>query len=95
MHAHRVGIHHKRSGRRTQFHYAKRLLNPTEQQTYGDARYGTESGNKAAFEKERRMQEALLAIKQRYGMNAILKGLNFEEGATAKERNAQIGGHKA
>ena len=50
---------------------------------------------KAAFEKERRMQEALLAIKQRYGKNAILKGLNFEEGATAKERNAQIGGHKA
>ena len=34
-------------------------------------------------------------IKQRFGKNAILKGLNFEEGATAKERNAQIGGHKA
>jgi nucleotidyltransferase/DNA polymerase involved in DNA repair len=49
----------------------------------------------AALEKERRMQEAQLAIKRRFGKNAILKGLNFEEGATAKERNELIGGHKA
>ena len=41
------------------------------------------------------MQEALLGIKEKFGKNAILKGLNFEEGATAKERNQQIGGHKA
>ncbi len=45
--------------------------------------------------KERRMQQAQLAIKRRYGNNAILKGLNFEEGATAIDRNKQIGGHKA
>lgn len=45
--------------------------------------------------KERRVQEAMLAIKKQFGKNAILKGLNFEEGATAKERNEQIGGHKA
>jgi DNA polymerase V len=45
--------------------------------------------------KERRMQEVQLKIKQKFGKNAILRGLNFEEGATAKERNAQIGGHKA
>ena len=45
--------------------------------------------------KERKVQEALLGIKEKYGKNAILKGLNFEEGATAKERNQQIGGHKA
>ena len=45
--------------------------------------------------KERRVQEALLGIKEKFGKNAILKGLNFEEGATAKERNQQIGGHKA
>ncbi len=50
---------------------------------------------KAALEKERKMQEAVLSIKKRFGKNAILKGLNFEEGATAKERNQQIGGHKA
>ena len=47
------------------------------------------------LDKERRMQEAQLRIKQRFGKNAILRGLNFEEGATAKERNEQIGGHKA
>ena len=49
----------------------------------------------AALDKERRMQETQLAIKRRFGKNAILKGLNFEEGATARDRNAQIGGHKA
>ncbi len=54
-----------------------------------------EEEEQAALDKERRLQEAQLAIKQRFGKNAILKGLNFEEGATAKERNAQIGGHKA
>ncbi|MCR5140651.1 MAG: DNA methylase [Bacteroidaceae bacterium] len=46
-------------------------------------------------EKEQRMQEAMLSIKQKFGKNAILRGLNFEEGATARERNQQIGGHKA
>ncbi len=49
----------------------------------------------AALDKERRMQEAQLKIKQRFGKNAILRGLNFDEGATARERNKQIGGHKA
>ena len=49
----------------------------------------------ARLDKERRMQETQLKIKQRFGKNAILRGLNFEEGATAKERNQQIGGHKA
>lgn len=50
---------------------------------------------RAALAKERRMQEAQLKIKKRFGKNAILKGLNFEDGATAIERNKQIGGHKA
>lgn len=49
----------------------------------------------AQFAKERRLQEAMLAVKKRYGKNAILKGMNLQEGATAKERNNQIGGHKA
>ena len=49
----------------------------------------------AALDKERRMQEAQLKIKQRFGKNAILRGLNFDEGATARERNKQIGGHRA
>jgi len=48
-----------------------------------------------SMKKERRMQEALLNIKRRFGKNAILKGTSYAEGATAKERNSQIGGHKA
>ena len=50
---------------------------------------------KKRLEKERRIQETQISIKKRFGKNAILRGLNFEEGATAKERNNQIGGHKA
>lgn len=50
---------------------------------------------KAVREKERKMQEAILAIKKQFGKNAILRGTSFEEGATARERNQQIGGHKA
>ncbi len=50
---------------------------------------------KEFLEKEKRMQKAVLDIKKKYGKNAIFKGMNLEEGATAKERNSQIGGHKA
>ncbi len=49
----------------------------------------------ARRKKERRIQEAQLAIKRKFGKNAILRGLNLAEGATAKDRNQQIGGHKA
>ena len=49
----------------------------------------------ADLDRERHMQEAMLSIKKKYGKNAILKGMNLQEGATAKDRNAQIGGHKA
>ncbi len=48
----------------------------------------------AKLDKEKRVSEAMIDIKRRYGKNAILKGINFEEGATGKERNMQIGGHK-
>lgn len=48
-----------------------------------------------AREKERALQEAQLAIRSRFGANAILRGMNLEEGATARERHEQIGGHKA
>ena len=50
---------------------------------------------KASQAKERRMQEALLKIKKMFGKNSVLRGTSFEEGATARERNQQIGGHKA
>lgn len=49
---------------------------------------------KAALEREKRMQKAVIGIKKRFGKNAILKGMNLQEGATAKDRNDQIGGHK-
>lgn len=49
----------------------------------------------AALEREKRMQKAMIGIKHRFGKNAILKGMNLEEGATARERNSQVGGHKA
>ena len=47
------------------------------------------------LEKEHVVQETILSIKKKFGKNAILKGLNYQDGATAKERNEQIGGHKA
>ena len=46
-------------------------------------------------EKERRLQEAMLSVKKKYGKNAMLKGTNLQEGATMQERNNQIGGHHA
>ena len=48
-----------------------------------------------ALEKEKRLQQAMLSIKKRHGKNAILHGTSFEEGATGRDRNKQIGGHKA
>ncbi|MCF0106700.1 MAG: DNA methylase, partial [Holdemanella sp.] len=47
------------------------------------------------LEKEKKAQQAILKIKEKYGKNAILKGMNLEEGATTKQRNDQVGGHKA
>lgn len=49
----------------------------------------------AARQREKRRQQAVIGIKKKYGKNAILKGMNLEEGATARDRNRQIGGHKA
>ncbi len=48
-----------------------------------------------ALEKEKRLQKTVLDLKHKYGKNAILKGMNFMDGATMKERNGQIGGHRA
>ena len=57
-------------------------------------------GEKRAEEKkkllrEKEKQKALIGIKRRFGKNSILKGVDFEDGATAIERNGQVGGHKA
>lgn len=51
--------------------------------------------NPADLERERKMQRAMIDIKKKFGKNAILKGMNLEEGATTIERNEQIGGHKS
>lgn len=73
----------------------------SEEQARADARQQTlfvtpedEEGEKEDI-KERKMQEAVLDIKARFGKNAILRGSSLEEGATAIERNKQIGGHRA
>ena len=47
------------------------------------------------LEKEKKMQRAMLKIKGKYGKNAVIKGLDLQDGATTLERNGQIGGHKA
>ena len=57
--------------------------------------YAEEQKKQEALKREKSIQAALLDIKKRYGKNAVLKGTNLQEGATAKDRNAQIGGHKA
>lgn len=49
----------------------------------------------AALEREKKLQKVALDIKKKFGKNAILKGMNLQDGATAKDRNRQIGGHKA
>ena len=59
------------------------------------AKQEREAQETADLEREKKVQRTLLDIKKKYGKNAILKGMNLEEGATAKSRNEQIGGHKA
>lgn len=61
---------------------------------YEDLKKQREKEN-AESEREKRMQNTILDIKKKFGKNAILKGMNLQEGATAKDRNNQIGGHKA
>lgn len=59
------------------------------------AKQAEQAAETAELERERKLQRTTLAIKKKFGKNAILKGMNLEAGATARERNAQIGGHKA
>ena len=49
----------------------------------------------AELERNRKIQQAVISIKNKFGKDAILKGMNLEEGATTRERNHQIGGHKS
>ncbi|WKY46695.1 DNA methylase [Eubacteriaceae bacterium ES3] len=54
-----------------------------------------QAAEETELKREKEMQKSILKIKKKFGKNAILKGMNLEEGATTRERNAQIGGHKA
>ena len=54
-----------------------------------------EAADEGALKKEREIQQTVLKLQERYGKNAVLKGMNFKQGATAVERNGQIGGHRA
>ena len=54
-----------------------------------------EEARKAAKEQEKKLQNAMLEIKDKFGKNAILKGTNYLDGATARDRNGQIGGHRS
>ena len=63
---------------------------------FRDTDLPTEQGpRRELLSPEHRMQQAVLGIRSRFGKNAILKGMNLVEGATAKKRNTQIGGHQA
>ena len=54
-----------------------------------------EENSRLENEKEKKIQQAMLDVKKKFGKNALVKGMNLREGATAIERNSQIGGHKA
>lgn len=60
-----------------------------------EAVYKQQEKENMELEKEKRLQQATLQIKKKYGKNAVLKGMNLEEGANTIERNKTIGGHKA
>ena len=82
-----------------------RRLNVTACRVIPESQMPPEEGQMSLFdegredtevlEREKRRQRAILTIQKKYGKNALLKGMNLEEGATARDRNGQIGGHKA
>ena len=86
-----VANHVRPAGERaaeTDFEQLDLFTDPEEQKRQREA-------ERAALEKEQRLQKTMLAIKGKYGKNAILHGTSYEEGATGRDRNRQIGGHKA
>lgn len=79
---------------------ACRVIPENSQQTEGQqldlfADPEQEKEKQVSLEREKRRQKAVISIKRKYGKNAILKGMNFQEGATTRDRNEQVGGHKA
>jgi len=74
-------------------HMASSAQDYTQLDLFADPR--DTQAEEEALQREKRRQRAVLSIKKKFGKNAIVKGMNLEEGATAMERNGQIGGHKA
>ena len=75
---------------------------PTEQQAVQlemfvdyEALERRQHAERAALEREKQLQAAILRMKEKYGKNALLRGSSYQKGATARERNSQIGGHRA
>ena len=75
---------------------AKQMLKHEQYSLFSDYDNDLDNRNKQdkQLQKEANLQKALLDIKHRFGKNSVLKGTNYEQGATGKDRNAQIGGHK-
>ena len=66
---------------------------PTQLSLFDDPE--ADAAREAAEEKERRQQAAILALRARFGKNAVVKAMNLQEAGTAMDRNRQVGGHKA
>lgn len=71
-----------------------RKAEPMEQMNFFSEEAQSREREDRTLEREKRRQQAILTIKHKFGKNAILKGMNLEDGATARERNSQIGGHR-
>ena len=82
----------ERGGDPSEDHHRPVQFQPSEKGCNGENERKQEQKER---EKEKRMQHAILDIQKKFGKNAILKGASLEEGATAVQRNQQIGGHKA
>lgn len=73
---------------------AEHILPRQEEQTQQLSLFGGGEAQQKQLAREQRQQQTVLQLKRRFGKNAILKGINFLEGATARSRNEQVGGHK-
>jgi len=90
--AYAVKLYEQIVDRRTPIHRVNLTFNDVVDEMYEQYDLFTDP---VEMEREHKMQKAMLDIKEKYGKNAILKGMNLQEGATTKERNRQIGGHKS
>lgn len=87
-----VQLYERITDRHTPIHRLNLTFNNVVDESYQQYDLFTDP---AELEKEHKLQQAMLDIKDKYGKNAILKGMNLEQGSTARERNRQIGGHKS